>query len=180
MASASVQHSSHESYSCLADLDDPMVRRTRYPNGVQSQISKVLLDGLYDQNCILSHLRGCQHVMKKIWEELLIYWAQAIRLPEKDVEKLKGKYMGRIKKADEDRPQPFYLTPVDVDPDVGGYGFPVREDNKDPININMMPFIVGADFEECKLPEFVRPYWSLIQVYILTIIIILIILMTSS
>jgi len=131
-------------------------------SNVQRPISKVLLDGLYDPDCILSQLRGCQHLMRRIWEELLLYWARAIRLPEKDLEK--GEYMGGIEKADEARPQPFYLTPIDMDPDVGGYGFPVgREDTKDPININMMPFIAGADFEECKLPECVRPYWSLIK-----------------
>jgi len=124
-------------------------------------ISKVLLDGLYDPDCLLSQLRGCQHVMRRIWEELLIYWARVIRLPQKDLEK--GEYMERISEADEDRPQPFYLTPIDMDPDVGGYGFPVRENTNDPININMMPFIVADDFEECKLPECVRPYWSLIK-----------------
>ena len=134
-------------------------------SNVQRPISKVLLDGLYDPDCILFQLRGCQHLMRRIWDELLLYWARAIRLPQKDLEK--GEYMGwegGIEKADEARPQPFYLTPIDMDPDVGGYGFPVgREDTKDPININMMPFIAGADFEECKLPECVRPYWSLIQ-----------------
>jgi len=129
--------------------------RSNYP------ISKVLLDGLYDPDCLLSLLRGCQHVMRRIWEELLIYWTRAVRLPQKDLEK--GDYMGLVKKANENRPQPFYLTPIDMDPDVGGYGFPAREKTKDPININMMPFIAAADFEDCKLPECVRPYWSLIN-----------------
>ena len=32
-------------------------------------VSKVLLDGLYDKDCILFRLRGCQHVMKVIWEK---------------------------------------------------------------------------------------------------------------
>jgi len=130
-------------------------------HSVQSPISKVLLDGLYDPDCLLSQLRGCQHLMRRIWEELLLYWAQAIRLPQKDIEK--GEYMERVKKANEARPQPFYLTPIDKDPDVGEYGFPVREGTKEPININMMPFIAEANFEACKLPECVRPYWSLIQ-----------------
>merc|ERR1712130_158253 len=97
--------------------------RSNYP------ISKVLLDGLYDPDCLLSLLRGCQHVMRRIWEELLIYWTRAVRLPQKDLEK--GDYMGLAKKANENRPQPFYLTPIDMDPDVGGYGFPAREKTKD-------------------------------------------------
>ena len=32
----------------------------------QSQVSKVLLDGLYDGDSNLSHLRTRQHVMKKV------------------------------------------------------------------------------------------------------------------
>jgi len=36
----------------------------------QQPISKVLLDGLYDAECPMSQLRGCQHVMKMIWEEV--------------------------------------------------------------------------------------------------------------
>ena len=133
---------------------------------VQRPISKVLLEGLYDKECVLSQLRGCQHVMRRIWEELLDYWTQAIRLPVKDFVDENAENLGvpKLKLADEDRPQPFYLAPIDVDPDLGSYGFPNRRDTKEPININMMPFIAEADFDECKLPEFVRPYWSLIQV----------------
>jgi len=37
----------------------------------QQPVSKVLLDGLYDADCLLSQLRGCQHVMKVIWEEVV-------------------------------------------------------------------------------------------------------------
>ena len=33
----------------------------------QHEVSKVLLDGLYDQDSNLSNLRGTQRVMRKIW-----------------------------------------------------------------------------------------------------------------
>ena len=33
----------------------------------QREVSKVLLDGLYDQDSNLSNLRGTQRVMRKIW-----------------------------------------------------------------------------------------------------------------
>jgi len=139
--------------------------RAMRPSTVQRPISKVLLEGLYDKECVLSQLRGCQHVMRRIWEELLDYWTKAIRLPVKDFVDENAENMGvpKLKLADEEKPQPFYLAPIDVDPDLGSYGFPDRKDTKEPININMMPFIAEADFDECKLPEFVRPYWSLIQ-----------------
>jgi len=125
---------------------------------VQKLISKVLLDGLYDQDSVLSQLRGCQNVMGNIWEELLQHWARSIRLPEKDI-KASAQFHPQV--CDEDRVQPFYLT--SICPQMAGYEFPVRDPRWKLININMMPFIVGETLEECKLPEFVRPYWSLIR-----------------
>ena len=75
---------------------------------MQRPISKVLLEGLYDKECVLSHLRGCQHVMRRIWEELLDYWTQAIRLPVKDFVDENAENLGvpMLKLADEERPQP--------------------------------------------------------------------------
>ena len=34
------------------------------------------------------------------------------------------------------------------------------------ININMMPFIVGETFQACRLPEYLKPYWKLIELCI--------------
>ena len=39
-----------------------------------NSIQKVLLDGLYDQACPFSLLRGCPHIMRKIWEMLVKKW----------------------------------------------------------------------------------------------------------
>ena len=36
------------------------------------------------------------------------------------------------------------------------------------ININMMPFITGEEFEDCKLPENLRQYWDMILNPLLT------------
>ena len=36
----------------------------------------MLLDGLYDEDCLFSLLRGCQHIMRKILEELIKYWEE--------------------------------------------------------------------------------------------------------
>jgi len=46
----------------------------RFVQRQQSPISKVLLDGLYDEDCLFSLLRGCQHIMRRILEELIKYW----------------------------------------------------------------------------------------------------------
>ena len=72
-------------------------------------------------------------------------------------------------RADPDRPQPFYITPISWEPSgdysSGGlaYSFPERSNADDLININMMPFIAEDTFEDCKLPDYVEPYWNLIQ-----------------
>ena len=72
-------------------------------------------------------------------------------------------------RADPERAQPFYLTPITWEPSgdysSGGlvYSFPNRSNADDLININMMPFIAEDTLEDCKLPEYVEPYWSLIQ-----------------
>lgn len=65
-------------------LDDPRVDLNtrdnfkRAPEDIEREVkveqwpvSKVLLDGLYDPESNLSQLRGCQHIMKLIWEEVL-------------------------------------------------------------------------------------------------------------
>ena len=127
---------------------------------VQKLISKVLLDGLYDQDSVLSQLRGCQHVMRRVWEQLLQHWARSICLPDKDLKA--GKYSPPPQICDEERVQPFFLTSI-----LPEYEFPNRDrafiSGSKLIDINMMPFIVGETFEDCKLPEYVRPYWSLIR-----------------
>ena len=70
-----------------------------------------------------------------------------------------------FERADPERPQPFYLTPITWEPSgdysSGGlaYSFPDCSNADDLININMMPFIAEDTFEECNLPEYVEPYW---------------------
>ena len=39
------------------------------------------------------------------------------------------------------------------------YSFPTPSG----INLNMMPFLVGQTWEECRLPDNCKPYWPLIQ-----------------
>jgi len=54
----------------------------------QRPISKVLLDGLYDAECPLSQLRGCQHVMKMIWEEVAEHKRHAVAKLGRTVEEV--------------------------------------------------------------------------------------------
>ena len=127
--------------------------------GHTNPISKVLLDGLYDQECALSRLRGCQHIMRMIWDNITEYWKEMVEMPIKPTADTDNPY----EDLEESLSSCLYLTPISFhDPDEYDnmeYSFPKPSD----ININMMPFIVGETFESSKLPEFVRPYWPMIK-----------------
>ena len=120
-----------------------------------NSISKILLEGLYDEGSPLHKLRGCQHIMLIIWNDLISYWKGLIKLPVPPTPRKSCSFEFSIPN-DDSLPSCFYLTPVNH-----GIrnGFPDPSD----ININMMPFIVGDTFEACKLPENIRPYWPMIE-----------------
>ena len=121
-------------------------------------ISKVLLDGLYDQESNLSKLRGCPHIMKTIWDMITAYWREMVELPNKP--HADEQYGDGNIDVGEILPKYLFLTPLRLRRSRGGdYSFPPPTD----ININMMPFIVGFTFEKSQLPEFVRPYWDMIE-----------------
>ena len=131
-------------------------------SGHTNPISKVLLDGLYDQECALSRLRGCQHIMRTIWDNITVYWKELVELPvDPQLDDEQRRY-GDVD-VEELLPSCLYLTPISSndpgDHEEAEYYFPPPSD----ININMMPFIVGETFESSKLPEFVRPYWPMIK-----------------
>ena len=123
-------------------------------------ILKVVLDGLYDEDCPLSRLRGCYHILKTIWAEVRQYWEAAIQLPNEDRE-FEGCWGDHVMHNVRSPASRTFAAPVSC----LEYNYPDYPDFPEPsgININMMPFIVGETFEECKLPEYVRPYWDLIQ-----------------
>ena len=118
---------------------------------------------MYDEGSNLSLLAGCPHILKTIWLHINDHWREVVELPVvaypdyDDVRNVGGIDTGEI------LPSCLYLTPVSssdpVDYEIAEYSFPPPTD----ININMMPFIVGETFTQCKLPEFVRPYWSMIE-----------------
>ena len=136
--------------------------------GQSQPISKVLLDGLYDQDSPLSQLRGCQHIMRMIWNNITLFWEEMIEIPivphltddsddldDSDVDSDADSDVDSNIDSDAGFPPCCYLTPVSTD----GCSFPPPSD----ININMMPFIVGETFASCKLPSSVQPYWPMIK-----------------
>ena len=135
------------------------LKETMASSKPRNLILKVVLDGLYDEDCPLSRLRGRQHLLRRIWAEVRRYWEAAIQLPDVDRE-FEGCWADHVMHSVRSPASRTFAAPVSCIEDYCTYpDFPEPSG----ININMMPFIVGETFEECKLPEYVRPYWDLIQ-----------------
>ena len=118
---------------------------------------KVILEGLYDEDCVMSKLRGCPHIIKDIWRKVLNHHKSLIHLPDKSIS---FNYMSN---------QENYTSYPSIDSlESALYVAPITEnhwtnDQKQPrfpppsnININMMPFVVGSNFKECRLPQKIK------------------------
>ena len=130
-------------------------------------VLKAILDGLYDEESQLSNLRGLHHILKYIWTDLRNYWQSHITHPDPAAQ-----WNALIHKIRLSENIPLlrscsgstYMAPMSHI-DYHNYGaaksYPKFPDPSG-ININMMPFICGDTFDNCKLPEFLRPYSDLI------------------
>ena len=47
---------------------------------VSNPALKIFLEGLYDQDCNLSKLRGCPYLVMRIWKEVRNFWREKIIL----------------------------------------------------------------------------------------------------
>ena len=57
---------------------------------VPNPMLKIFLEGLYDESCNLSKLRGCPYIVMRIWKEVRDFWKEKIILPPvEDKESLK-------------------------------------------------------------------------------------------
>jgi len=130
---------------------------------------KVILEGLYDEDCVLSKLRGCQHLLRDIWRNIVNFNRSQIFLPDKNVTfdyRTNQNYWGEYPSIDA-LESALYVAPISEDnsefnSEDKTFAFPTPSN----ININMMPFIVGRSFKECRLPNYLMPYWKLIQLCI--------------
>ena len=144
---------------------------------------KVLLDGVHDEESHLSKLRGLPHILKYIWTDVKNYWQSHIILPGPVTDRrgfnvtsppagwnkthpmltprasLSVTFaapMGHIDNYNNDKGSRKYFEHCPI------LQYPEFPDPTG-ININMMPFICGHTFEDCKLPEILRPYSDLIE-----------------
>ena len=93
---------------------------------VSNKILKVILEGLYDEDCPLSKLRGCYHVLKFIWSDVRDYWKAKVCLPGEDLER--PVFCSAIRHLD-----------YDLDPE--GIKNYLKFPEPNGINIKMMPFL---------------------------------------
>ena len=119
-------------------------------------ILKVILEGLYDDECILSTLRGCPNIIKDIWNEINQFYMKQIVLPAESYSN-RQKYMCDMSNMKDFVKDDFiserflsgiYLYDQWWSDSPSDYSFLPPSD----ININMMPFIVGVTLKKCKLP----------------------------
>ena len=124
---------------------------------------KVLLEGYYDEDCVMSKLRGCPHLLQDIWRKVVTFNRSQIILPDKNVTFDYRTNWSHRKNVTRDWRTNWSYRTVDS---LGSALFvaPISDDNHEfededkrinfpkpsNININMMPFIVGESFKECR------------------------------
>ena len=102
---------------------------------VSNKILKVILEGLYEENCPLSKLRGCYHVLKFIWSDVRNFWKSKVRLnirdPSDDILEILG-------------PRTSFcnaISHLDYNLDPEGIKKYLKFPESNGINIKMMPFL---------------------------------------
>ena len=115
-------------------------------------ITKVFLEGVYDEECVLFKLNGLWQLLRNIWRHVKDYWKASILHSE---ETEKGSIISYINVSN---PSSSKLHRFSYGQSVtaGRISFPKSKG----ININMMPFILGISFKDCHLPKYLEKYWN--------------------
>ena len=120
-------------------------------------ILRVVLEGVYDQNCILYSIKGTPHIIQCIWEDVKVYnsgyWKSLIKVgsePPCPSTMTESGYEQAMNPIFIGVPQDkYFLEITDV-------VFPEPK----ALNIFMMPFIISKCFELTKLPKYLYSYWQ--------------------
>ena len=115
-------------------------------------ITKVFLEGVYDEECVLFKLNGLWQLLRNIWRHVKDYWKASILHSE---ETEKGSIISYIN---------LHNPPFGEQRRFSyGQSFTGRKisfPKSKGININMMPFILGINFKDCHLPKYLKKYWN--------------------
>ena len=121
-------------------------------DGRVNPILLTMLQGVYDNGSPLSKLKGTLHIAQKIWKFIVGHWKSLIRIGfEIEIPHVKP---GTRKIL----PIDCFFLPQQLNQRRNELiTFPSPND----LNINMMPFKMCREFENCFLPENLRQYWEL-------------------
>ena len=109
--------------------------------GKLNPVTRVLLQGIYDESSELYKLRGMWHILEVIWREIISYWKLHVKHDEATVLNLSN--------FDE-----LYYISANIPSKII---FPKPTGHE--WNINMMPFLMESTFFKSRLPEYLETYW---------------------
>ena len=107
-------------------------------------VARAILQGLYDEESPFSLLLGIQHILQRIWKNVISFWRLCIKVS------IPVEYHRLVKAPEVIVGNLSYVKiPCKV-------YFPIPTD----LNINMMPFVMGKTFEKSFLPINLKLYYD--------------------
>ena len=119
-------------------------------------ITKAILEGVYDKECVLFKLNGLWHILKRIMQDVKKYWKESVIDTRPIRNKMKFEDGDIMSYIDLSSPIPSRKFRPFSSLLVGPVFFPKSKK----ININMMPFIFATHFKDCRLPKYLKAYWK--------------------
>ena len=130
---------------------------------IQNPILKVILEGVYDEECILCKFHGKWPVLEAIWFHLCQDWKDGI----KDTSEVKYKdefdFDDSVSYLNLNRPQDFRSFPHLLGSEFGNEKARLHFPEPRDIDINMMPFRLTRGFKNSRLPGECKGYWDMIR-----------------
>ena len=107
-------------------------------------VARAILQGVYDEESPFSLLLGIQHILQRIWKNVISFWRLRIKvcvpIEYDSLAELPDVIVGNLSYLEFSYKAKF-PTPTDL-------------------NINMMPFVMGKTFEKSFLPFNLKPYYD--------------------
>ena len=146
----------------------------------RDEILTTLRAGVGDPGCVLSRLRATPHLVDHIGQLVATgesWWKRCVRTPAFKIDaRLVGAWLtAGTSQAELETAARSYPTDdavlflvelqdngysLEAEPEPFEIEFPPPRD----IDVNMMPFLLdGGGFEKSRLPEYLRPYWPIVE-----------------
>ena len=127
-------------------------------------ITKAILEGVYDKECVLFKLNGLWHIFNRIMQDVKKYWKESVIDTRPIRDKMRFKDGDMVSYLNLSKPIDFERFPfvVRFNADYGHVCPKIRFPIPTNININMMPFILDKEFKNCRLPNYLKDYWAVL------------------